>query len=251
MLSGEDFHGRPIKCELSQGRPNTPNKTPRKPFEQSAKPSNCTTIFMGNLSFDIDDDAVKDFFKDCGDVKHCRWLSDRESGQFKGCGFIEVSKRLDAPPFCYVYQPACASPPGNAARRHRCGVLDRLLTVLCFAVLRFWFRGQGRCEERRRVDGPRVPHRLCQGSGLIVVFFLIGDSHAHVSLCISCPLTGLTRRASVDPYQNTGSIKLFLLLATCLVWLLDAQASNAHSCGRTYVVVLRSTVLESRLCDFV
>lgn len=115
MLNGEDFHGRPIKCELSQGRPQTPGKkdfgkSPRKPFEQSAKPPNCTTIFFGNLSYDIDDDAVKDFFKDCGEVKNCRWLTDRESGQFKGCGFIEVSSstccRLKAqnltPTLCFL-----------------------------------------------------------------------------------------------------------------------------------------------------
>jgi hypothetical protein len=182
-LNGQDFGGRPIKCELSQGRANSPQKGGGKKFEareQSQMEAGCTTVFMGewfashsipcsmwhtcvrimlprhggcvhclcssqclfvpflfpfyffpfmrytwcsthlytttpicstvadlrtlpsihpftdtsstvtgNLSFDIDDSNVHEFFKDCGKVKHCRWLSDKESGQFKGCGFIE------------------------------------------------------------------------------------------------------------------------------------------------------------------
>lgn len=27
--------------------------------------------------------------QDCGEVKKIRWLTDRESGQFKGCGFVD------------------------------------------------------------------------------------------------------------------------------------------------------------------
>ena len=60
-----------------------------KTFEQSKKPDGCVTCFLGNLSYDIDDDKCKEFFKDCGEVSKIRWLTDRESGDFKGCGFIE------------------------------------------------------------------------------------------------------------------------------------------------------------------
>lgn len=59
--------GRPIKVEYSQPRPGGDRpKSPRgdrKPFEQSEMPEGCVTVFLGNLSYDIDDDATKEFFK--------------------------------------------------------------------------------------------------------------------------------------------------------------------------------------------
>merc|ERR1712070_747276 len=61
----------------------------RAPRELSARPDNCTTVFAGNLSFDIDDDTIRKFAEDCGEIKNIRWLTDRESGDFKGCGFLE------------------------------------------------------------------------------------------------------------------------------------------------------------------
>ena len=29
------------------------------------------------------------FFKEAGEVKQIRWLTDKESGEFRGCGFVE------------------------------------------------------------------------------------------------------------------------------------------------------------------
>ena len=29
------------------------------------------------------------FFKDCGEVKAIRWLVNKETGEFRGCGFVE------------------------------------------------------------------------------------------------------------------------------------------------------------------
>jgi len=90
--NGEDLLGRPIKCEYSKPRPggDKPKKQGRK-FEMSAKPDGCTTCFLGNLSYDIDDDKCREFFASAGEISHIRWLTDRESGEFKGCGFVEFS----------------------------------------------------------------------------------------------------------------------------------------------------------------
>ena len=44
---------------------------------------------MGNLSFDINDDVMRMFAEDCGEVKAIRWISDRETQIFKGCGYVE------------------------------------------------------------------------------------------------------------------------------------------------------------------
>jgi len=60
-------------------------------FELSPKPEGCITVFVGKLSYDIDEETMRDTFKDCGDIKEIRWLNDRETGQFKGCAFVEFS----------------------------------------------------------------------------------------------------------------------------------------------------------------
>ena len=45
--------------------------------ELSEKPEGCVSCFCGNLSYEIDDDGMRDFAKDCGDIKAIRWLTDR------------------------------------------------------------------------------------------------------------------------------------------------------------------------------
>jgi len=92
--NGEELLGRPIKIEFAKPKAGGNDRTPKKTFEKkemSEKPEGCVQIFCGNLSYDIDDDATKKFFTDggCGEIKAIRWLTDRESGDFKGCGFIE------------------------------------------------------------------------------------------------------------------------------------------------------------------
>lgn len=91
--NGEEVMGRPIKIDYATPRPGGDfkkkggSKFQNKPIGEM--PEGCTTAFAGNLSFDIDEDGMREFAKDCGDVKNIRWLTDRESGDFKGCGFIE------------------------------------------------------------------------------------------------------------------------------------------------------------------
>ena len=51
----------------------------------SEKPEGCMKLFVGNLSFDIDDDAVGKFFENVdAEVKACRWLHHKDTGDFKG-----------------------------------------------------------------------------------------------------------------------------------------------------------------------
>ena len=44
---------------------------------------------MGNLSFKIDQKSVKKVFKDCGEIEHVRFATDRETGKVRGFGYIE------------------------------------------------------------------------------------------------------------------------------------------------------------------
>merc|ERR1712060_662738 len=48
-------------------------------------------VFVGNLSYDIDDEKCKEFFKEVGELTDIFWLTDRESGDFKGCGFLSFA----------------------------------------------------------------------------------------------------------------------------------------------------------------
>lgn len=90
-MNGTEILGRAIKCDFSQGKPKAAGGGAREVRPMQAKPEGCNTLFCGNLSFDIDDDQMKAFFKDCGEVSSIRWLTDKETQQFKGCGFVEFA----------------------------------------------------------------------------------------------------------------------------------------------------------------
>uniref|UniRef100_A0A7R9UX02 RRM domain-containing protein n=1 Tax=Diacronema lutheri TaxID=2081491 RepID=A0A7R9UX02_DIALT len=94
-MHGQDVLGRPLKCSYAKGRPDKAGggggAGGGKKFENklSEKPEGCTKIFCGNLPYDIDDDKMKSFFADCGEVTAIRWLTDKTTGDFKGVGFID------------------------------------------------------------------------------------------------------------------------------------------------------------------
>lgn len=54
------------------------------------------TLWVGNLNYKVDDDAVKEFFKDCGEITKIRWLTHADSGNFKGCGFLTFETQEEA-----------------------------------------------------------------------------------------------------------------------------------------------------------
>ena len=54
------------------------------------KPANCMKLFIGNLSYDIDDEGIFKFFAAVdAEVKAVRWLHHKDTGDFKGVGFVE------------------------------------------------------------------------------------------------------------------------------------------------------------------
>jgi len=77
----EDFYGRKMSVSFS----TEGSGGPKKEHQFSEKPEGCTTIFIGNLSFNITEDQVYEFFQDCGDIKECRW----PKGDFTGIGWVE------------------------------------------------------------------------------------------------------------------------------------------------------------------
>ena len=45
---------------------------------------------MGNLSFQATEDEVEALFAEYGDVESIAWITDRDSGRFRGFCFIEM-----------------------------------------------------------------------------------------------------------------------------------------------------------------
>jgi hypothetical protein len=51
--------------------------------EATPKPAGCKKLYAGNLSYNIDDDTIVDFFKECGTIVGLRWLTHQSSGEFR------------------------------------------------------------------------------------------------------------------------------------------------------------------------
>ena len=93
--------GRPIRVELcppkasSLGSKNSAPKVPKIQVqvktELSARPKNCTTVYLGNLNYQVKDENIHEFFKDCGAITNIRWLTHRDTGNFKGAGYVNFT----------------------------------------------------------------------------------------------------------------------------------------------------------------
>jgi len=55
--------------------------------EPTPKPEGCDTVFLGNLSFQVTEEAVREIFEPCGPIHDIRWIE--RDGQFKGCAFVQ------------------------------------------------------------------------------------------------------------------------------------------------------------------
>jgi len=102
-ITGSQLMGRPIKISFAPARPGdqwpprSKNVTGGKAGNaekgvkaMSQKPPDCKKLFIGNVSFEIDDDGIFKFFGNVdAEVKEVRWLSHKDTGDFKGCGFVE------------------------------------------------------------------------------------------------------------------------------------------------------------------
>lgn len=101
-MSGQKVIGRPIKINFAPARDGDVWPPVKKVVSgggqaggsgikaMSAKPDNCLKLFIGNLSYDIDDEAITKFFANVdAEVKAVRWLHHKDSGDFKGCGYVE------------------------------------------------------------------------------------------------------------------------------------------------------------------
>lgn len=50
-------------------------------------------IYVGNLSYDITNDDLTDFFSSYGPIRDIKLIRDRDTGKLKGFGFIEFEDK--------------------------------------------------------------------------------------------------------------------------------------------------------------
>ncbi len=53
-------------------------------------------IYVGNLSYDITEDEVRDIFSPHGEISSVSIIKDKYSGQSKGFGFVEMPNQAEA-----------------------------------------------------------------------------------------------------------------------------------------------------------
>ena len=53
-------------------------------------------IFVGNLNFGATEEAVRSMFEAYGTVEKVNLITDRDTGQARGFGFVEMSVNADA-----------------------------------------------------------------------------------------------------------------------------------------------------------
>lgn len=53
-------------------------------------------IYVGNLPYDVDDQALQGLFEQHGSVTSARVIIDRMSGRSKGFGFVEMPEKAEA-----------------------------------------------------------------------------------------------------------------------------------------------------------
>ena len=54
-----------------------------------------TKLYVGNLSYDTTEQALRELFMQAGSVTSVALIKDRDSGQSKGFGFVEMGSQSD------------------------------------------------------------------------------------------------------------------------------------------------------------
>ena len=164
MKNETEVLGRTMYCRLDKPKPKSDGPV-RQP---KAKPDGCCKLYCGNLSYDIDDAALRAFFEPLA-LSAIRWVTDRETGDFKGCGFAEFASTEDADE-AFLKQGQVLDVAAGAARLGRgqaqevgrCVEVRRRFRSTSFPVSRRWrtardFRRRASATPREERGLPRAP----------------------------------------------------------------------------------------------
>lgn len=95
---GFELDGRGMRLDFSNPRPaQGDGATPQQRSSDRAQkygdapkePSD--TLFVGNLSFDVDESTLSEYFQEHGSVQSIRLPTDRDTGNLKGFGYVQFT----------------------------------------------------------------------------------------------------------------------------------------------------------------
>ncbi|KAG2344975.1 RNA-binding domain-containing protein [Suillus weaverae] len=90
-MNGKEIDGRPVNIDKSTPPDKSAVRENRaKSFGDTQSPAS-NVLFVGNLSFGVNEDQLWEVFGEHGDVKSVRVPTDRESGRPKGFAYVEFS----------------------------------------------------------------------------------------------------------------------------------------------------------------
>lgn len=73
-----------------------PVAAPKKAKTEAAPEGASPNLFVGNLSWNVDEDWLRSEFESFGELSGCRIVTDRESGRSRGFGYVEYTNAADA-----------------------------------------------------------------------------------------------------------------------------------------------------------
>merc|ERR1712110_743808 len=89
-LSGSDYNGREIEVDYTQAAATNNSAYNNTQGEKSL------TCYVGNLSYNTDEDSIRDFFSEAGSITSVRMITDRDTGASKGFCYVEFEDQETA-----------------------------------------------------------------------------------------------------------------------------------------------------------
>ena len=112
-------------CGKSIGKASS-RKAEEKPFEKRkphpAPADGSIEIYVGNLSYDMTEEQLRQAFEAHGKVNVARLVTERRSGRSKGFGFVQMPDRAEAEKAI-----AALNDPEVMGRKMRCNVAKNLI----------------------------------------------------------------------------------------------------------------------------
>ncbi|KAL2634598.1 hypothetical protein R1flu_006077 [Riccia fluitans] len=99
MFDGSELDGRTIRVSFPQVRERSNDRAdrpPRRDFNPRSSTDSENKLFVGNLSWGVNDSDLDELFNRHGSVQEARVVRDRDTGRSKGFGFVTFSKQEDA-----------------------------------------------------------------------------------------------------------------------------------------------------------
>ncbi|CAN8279139.1 unnamed protein product [Cochlearia groenlandica] len=89
QFNGYEFEGRPLRVNAGPPPPKREESFSRGPRSGSGSGSS-DRVYVGNLSWGVDDMALESLFSEKGKVVEARVIYDRDTGRSKGFGFVTL-----------------------------------------------------------------------------------------------------------------------------------------------------------------